>query len=694
MNVGRISWMAVALASAGAAVVLAADGKIKGSAGGLERGVAAWSRDGRPVGWTITGPSGLYEFTGIEAGLHILDLSGIIVPGVEVRDGQATVVDQSQQPRFALETELWGPARVQFAQSFIARGTAVTGFSLWRPAGDGKLVVSLHEDSPTGRRVGGPFTTGDMIWICGSRLPADEFKTTPGEKYAIELAAADGKPWNHAMPRTGDVYPDGIAWFDGVAHPESDLGITIDEATPGLIVAAAAQDDQHFIKEGPGSGTCTVAGQTFVAVTPNILRAGANCGWGGGVQEFVYSIHEDGPGGKQVGPTCSTRMVSDWGADAVWFPDAVQVTPGKTYYLEYRRADGQPFYSYLSSDTCKTGRAYRDGKLVPEQFDQLFSVVGEQEPGGVIYPIDVRVGSVTDTTAVINWETGTPGDGLVHFGTTTHLTRQAGSEQPREMRHQVTLTNLSPGTVYLYRVSSHTHRQSSRRMYSRIYTFLTRSTTEDRPRFDKPTATPEPPACEDCVTIVNPGFEDGTTGWVRKAGSGRAKMPETYVPDAKPFGDAVTGVDGCNPHSGKRLYGWTFRGPEDPTWKEPREDWRQEIIRQRIAVQPGREYVFSAFLLTGDRGSGWGRDSRIRLAVDEEDGQTLESFETFDKANCTQWFATHYRWLPVSLHFVPKTDHVTIGVHLLNWWALETNHLYIDELSVRPAARVAEAAAR
>ena len=87
------------------------------------------------------------------------------------------------------------------------------------------------------------------------------------------------------------------------------------------------------------------------ATAPNVIKAYANCGWGGaGIANFVFSIHEDGPGGKQVGPACNTRMVSNWGTDAVWFPDAVKLTPGKQYYLQYRREDGEPFFSYLSAD--------------------------------------------------------------------------------------------------------------------------------------------------------------------------------------------------------------------------------------------------------------------------------------------------------------------------------------------------------
>jgi hypothetical protein len=224
---------------------------------------------------------------------------------------------------------------------------------------------------------------------------------------------------------------------------------------------------------------------------------------------------------------------------------------------------------------------------------------------------------------------------------------------------------------------------SSRRIYSRIYSFVTLPAGADEPQYDHPIPA-ETPACENAVAVVNPGFERGLEGWQRKARRGRAKEPESYVADAEPFGAATPGTDGYTPHSGRRMYGWTYHGIKDPTWKEPREDWKQEIIYQRIEVEPGRAYAFTARLLTGERGSGWGRDTRVRIGVDEADEGLLDSIDTFDRAKVTQWFATKHRWLPVTLRFTPRKKHVTIGVHFLQWWALEANHLYVDDVCVQP----------
>lgn len=667
-------------------VVSGGPGKIKGTAGGIERGVEVFARDGALAGWTVTGPSGLYEFGGIEPGEYFMLLDGRIVPYVTVRAGETTAVDQASQPKLDFEKELWGPARVRFAQSFVATGTAVTGFSLWRASGSDKLVVSLYEVSPSGKRVAGPFETEkDMVWICGSGLPSEQFKTVPGKLYALEIASATNAPWNHSMPRRPDVYPEGIAYYDGVAHPESDLGIEINQSQPGLTTIAAAREDLHFIAEGPGSGSCRVAGQTFIANASNVIMAYANCGgWGGGIADFVFSIHEEGPGGRQIGPVCNVKMVCDWGSDVVWFPDAVRLERGEKYYLQYRRADDEPFFSYLSADKYTNGRAYRDGRQLDERFDQLFYVIGEEEPDSVTYPYNVRIVNVTESSVTVTWDTGTTADCLVHFGTDRYLRQQAGSTDQRKREHRIELKNLESGAVYLYRVSSDTGRKSSRRIYSRTYSFMTQPSGQDTPRFDTPENRRNVTSDEDSVEITNGSFEDGIEGWKRKSRKGRAKEPETYVPDAPPFGGACAGMDGYGPHSGSNLYGWSYFGSEDPIWTEPREDWKREVIYQRVRVERGGKYELTAWILTGDLGSGWGRDCRIRLIVDESGGAALEDFETVEQANVTQWFATQHHWLPITLQFEAKNDQVTIGAEFLQWWALQASHLYVDDFSIRP----------
>lgn len=666
--------------------VAQAAGTIWGNADGYEREVAAYGPDGRVRAWTITGANGLYEFNGLEAGVYMMKLHDNIVPFIEVSDNRATTVDYASQLALSTEFEVWTPARVRFAQSFMAAGTAVLKLSLWRATGKGRLAISLFEESPGGRRVAGPWLTQkEMAWACTTYLPEEQFKTTPGRQYALEIEDAEGEPWRIGMPRLGDVHPDGIAWFDGVPHPESDLGITLEQARPGPIVVARADWDLHFIAEGPGSGFCRVAGQTFSASTPNVIRTYANCGWSGPPQDFLFSIHEDGPGGARVGPECRLRMVPNWGSHAVWAPNEIRLQIGKRYFLQYRRADDEPFFSYLSKNLYRHGRAYRDGTELPEQFDQWFEIIGEEAPGAITFPYDVRTRGTTRTSTTVCWRTGTPSDSLVHYGLPSGPQRQAGTEAGRSTDHAVELTGLVPGTAYAYRVSGDTHKAGSRRTCSRTYYFLTQPDGEDRPRYDVAPSTPEVPACGDCVPLRNASFEEGLTGWKRLSRIGRPSKPESFISKAEPFGDVTGGMDGYTPHGGRHAYGWSWLAASDPLWRDPREDWKQEIICQKIEVQPDLEYVFSAWLLTGDQGRSWGRDSRIRLAVDEEGAGLLDGFETVEQAHVTQWFATLGNWRQVSLRFRPRTTNVAIGVNLLQWWALKASYLYVDDVSVRPA---------
>ena len=59
----------------------------------------------------------------------------------------------------------------------------------------------------------------------------------------------------------------------------------------------------------------------------------------------------------------------------------------------------------------------------------------------------------TPTTAVVFWTTSEGADGFVHFGREGALQQIQGRAEPLS-QHRVELTNLSPGTVYQYRIAS------------------------------------------------------------------------------------------------------------------------------------------------------------------------------------------------------------------------------------------------
>jgi hypothetical protein len=653
-----------------------AGGIIRGSTGGMERGANVYAETG-VIAFAITGPSGLYEFHDIPAGTYIMEVNGRIVPGVEVHDGETTVVSHANQPKIDIEKELWAPAYSSVAQSYRALGTGVGSVSFWMAGGNAFMDVSLYEgDGLDGRRVAGPHRSEkECTWITGIGLPSDKFKTEPGKTYTIEVKSVGGEKWSMGMPRSPDPYENGIAYFDGVPHPESDLGITIDEEMGGFTTIAAARDDQHFIKEGDGSGLCTVAGQTFVANIPHLIGAYVNCGWSGGIEDLVYSIHKGGPGGEQVGPAKTIRMVPNWGSTAIWAPGEVDLETGETYYFQYRRADGEPFYGYLSSDRYSEGIAYRDGEPMQKKFDALFHIYGEFESGSFTYPYNVKIAEIGQNHAVITWQTGTPADSVVSYHAVGEPAIEAGDESERTLEHRVRLEGLEPGVLYRFAPSSHTHKERARRTYGPGGDFMTPFSDVDKPKYQDPIPVPKPPKrCNGCVPLVNATFENPKLGW------GVVSATASVGPHGA-IGSLTEGVDGYIPHSGKAMYGWAQVNREiNPQTAE--NEWNYEIISQEIAVEPGAEYELRAWALTGNRESGWGGDCRLRLLADTKNAGYLEKIETADEGTATQWFATRSRWMPVFLRFTAESKKASIGVQFLQWNAKAADYLYVDDVSV------------
>lgn len=660
-----------------------ANGKLVGNSGGNEREAAVYSPKGLEA-WGITGPDGQFEFS-LAPGEYMVSCGGRLVPYVRIRDGKTTTVVHADNPEVSMQSELWTPPGVSFGQTYTALGTAFAGVSFWMPSGSTALKLTLREDGPQGKLIGEVISEEKHGWITGVGADASKFPTTPGKAYYVELTSTENSHWTFATPKRPDPYPGGIAYYDGVPHPESDLGITIYEVKPGLVTVAAAQVDQHFIEKGPGSGTCKVAGQSFVAKNgKNIISLYALCGFGGGIKDFVFSIREGGPEGKIIASK-TARMVSDWGTTAYFEPDEVLLEEGRTYFFEYRRTDGESFYSYLSADVYPDGKAYRDGKEVPG-FDQMFEILGEVEPAGITFPYNVRVIEIKPTSAKIAWETGTMADGIVEYGTGRSLGQSAVANETPSTTHEAILTGLKPGTVYYYRVTSFTGKKGASRAYGHIGDFMTPATGLDKPSFDKPEE--EKPVAQPgakSLPLVNSSFEEGLKGWQRCSSANPKKYEEAtreYPIGNGPFGKVTPGEDGYKPHSGKAMYGWKHLGVEDPNPILPREDWKQDIIYQRIKVTPGRRYQLRAWAITGDRGSGWGRDSRMRLVVDTKDQGILQSVEKASKALATQWFALENEWTPITLNFTAEKETAVVGVHILQWWALEANYTYVDDVTV------------
>lgn len=67
----------------------------------------------------------------------------------------------------------------------------------------------------------------------------------------------------------------------------------------------------------------------------------------------------------------------------------------------------------------------------------------------------VSATSITTTTALLGWTTSGPADSQVDYGTTANYGQSSALDATRVTNHSATLTNLSPATLYHYRVKSH-----------------------------------------------------------------------------------------------------------------------------------------------------------------------------------------------------------------------------------------------
>ena len=279
-----------------------------------------------------------------------------------------------------VDGDSWVQAQPVFYQSFRATGVGVTSLRL-KAFGPARAVhVQLLEgDGPSGKPIGPSRTTvafggeGEAaVYWSGGEAP-----TVPGKTYTFRLAAEPGQAWIAGMAGRGDVYPLGSAWFGREPRPLTDLGFTTCEENDDLATIYAVAAGRRAIR-------VRAVGQTFIPRGKSILYASACLSGINSRAVYVrFSIHESGPGGKQIGPSKGTGAGMD--SAVAWLPGEVQVTPGKTYYLHIESFDGALFHAYEVADTYAKGSAFNDGRaayLSPPLTPTLSRPTGGEGAGG------------------------------------------------------------------------------------------------------------------------------------------------------------------------------------------------------------------------------------------------------------------------------------------------------------------------
>lgn len=657
----------------GPAYALSLTGTQTGNSGGNERDATLHARGDGLIRHTITGPSGEYTFGEIPPGEYMAASTGRLCPRVRIGPGETVRILWTGQPAVDPEDEVWTTPHLEYGQSFIATGECITGIGMWIPGPEVMLEMAFHEEGPEGPMIFHHVWDSPRSWVFGKEFEYGQIPVDVGKRYYVRFTATEGKPWQIGMPRRGDVYPDGMAYFDGVPRPESDLGVSITMPNDGLVKVAEVGGGPGYVEPGEPlsenveSRMVLTAGQTFTATTRNLVKLGVNAGFGGAPipEDFRYAVHEDGPGGRQVGPEVRVRILSNWGGDAIFFPDDLLLEPGRTYYFRYWREDGETFYPYMAQNKYDGGQAFREDEPVPDGWDLTFSIWGEKEPDGITYPYNIEARDTGATTAVIAWETGNPSTSQVEYGIHGGGRWFTALDETKKLHHHVELAGLQPSTVYWYRVHTGTQKVGSVTMRGPQLDFMTEVEGEDAPRFTEPAAPPSASADPDNL-LADFSFEEGGA-W-------------TSVTE---HGARTRGQDGFRPHSGEWMWGWShvYDGEVYPEF--PFRIGRDGLVTQRVAVEKGATYEFSGWLCLGDRNSGWGRDSRARLVYDIAGGNTLDATATLNPSWATQDFATWSQWQRVATTFTAEADEVAVGVYFWQWWLLEGNYLYVDDLALR-----------
>ena len=386
-----------------------------------------WNLFLSPFGGTVIGPSrrlgappgepprhdGYYSVTTKE-GLYSLYISQplfyarpIVIPEVNIRAGRTVTKNASPAMDYCCNfTDTWAlPWGDTWYQTFKARGTSITGVS-FRLAGTSADSIEVSIRGPAGGgspstwpRVGTARTThvgplGDN-WV---RWRSGMVPTVPGETYAVRLRGVAGgdrkfSPFN----RTKDAqsYPDGRA-YNGSGTPQNyDLNVTVFSDSDGVIVT--------YCKTTPELGELRDGyfgsrwGQTFKArgsslAAVDVWAAGADRHWD---LDFTFTVRENGPRGKIVGPVKTTKAAYQAfgvGLHAVSYnPGEVSLVPGRTYYVEFTNPEGfNPYVMNRSQDAYPDGAAYQNGVLKDGGSVDLSMTILEYAPAGGSVKGEVR----------------------------------------------------------------------------------------------------------------------------------------------------------------------------------------------------------------------------------------------------------------------------------------------------------------
>jgi hypothetical protein len=535
----------------------------------------------------------------------------------------------------------WDPAGYhEFGQTFVATGP-ISMIYLRAPF-DTTYTLTVRTNGPGGASVGVSRTfngAGDHRLIYGY----GDMPTVAGSTYYVRIRTSSPAVGGVIMqmdprPDFSDPMPGGCLWLGNgttqVPYPDRDLGLVIMSDDDGLIT------NLYSRKNGADFANNTSIGQTFIARGVNLISAAF---WlaDPGAYTYVVRCLQNGPGGAQVGTTKRNkpaRLGADPEAIFTWAPGECPLTPDNTYYLEVTRDGGGTFNAAFvnTGNPFPYGQVYRNGAAVSGT-DVAGTIIEEQSAGSAAMPTIKMIADAyvlesgrRSNRLTIQWTTDVASDSTVEYAAHAPPYTDRVYRSLQSPGHGIFLSNLQPHTLYHYRVIS--TRPGYRPLVSRDFVICT-----------KPVAT---------NLLLNAGFEEG-------ASTTQSRPLTNWFTSGMDIREADgTWFSSMPPYSGNWLMQAAVNGGSS-----------EGHIGQRVAVTPGLDYAFSAFVTTWPRENDtwkydvWNNQGRLiymRLGIDPTGNTNVN-------AATVQWtprMYSHRRWNQLAKTAIAQSSNLTVFVHM------------------------------
>lgn len=537
----------------------------------------------------------------------------------------------------------------EMGQTFVAQGDELYTASIRQHTWLRDLYAVVREGGPNNRRVGpparlvdGPPGDGSRAGWLVARWRPGEMPLEKGKTYYLSIRSAAGKPFALKMHSTGDIYPNGCAYYDGVPEPSSDLGLWLGFQRDDAIQSTVLGIDRDGWVRG-------VRGVHFIARSANVRGIYADIWFPDtpfhvDVLFRVYRVDADGKM-QQVGVDKTGYNFTQPGTAhylaAIYAADEIPLVVGQKYYIEMTPRDAN-----LPTDPA----------LLPDM-DLRVRVWGEKTPG--MNPVIYRqhVSNTTQSHVELTWEGSPDVPTTILYGYDPYRLNHRLVVPPG--RSTASIGPVAPGTTISLRLRKES--PLGGRFDTPIYQVRTLG-PDNKPVTEPPLlAPPHHVFLTQCIGFMNLAVTD----WMNQ-------------PEPPPVTSSRR-VSLRNPQFRQKLEGWQAAGSPGVTsinvpgssdavgWlvssEQPKDTHSDSVVYQTVKVRPGKHYRVSARLMTlqeGHSDNWYARhelgDVKARVICDPTGGTT------FSGHNSTQWFRTDGQWLTFAKIWKAQSDTMTIGV--------------------------------